>query len=436
MSQTIGSRLDPWVESYAARTSACTVSEIRSLFAGASRPEVVSLAGGMPFVSALPMEQMADTVRRLILEKGAVALQYGSGQGEPVLREQITEVMAEVGIKAHPDDVVVTMGSQMALDLMVRVFCDPGDVVLVEAPSYVGALGVFRAYEAEVVHVAMDEQGLNPVALQEAIDAVRAQGKTIKLIYTIPSYHNPGGISQGPDRRHDVLEVAKKNHILLLEDDPYGLLGFDGEVPRAIRADDADNVVYLGSFSKTIASGLRVGWALAPHAIREKLVIAAESAILCPSNFAQMTVSSYLETQPWRDNIKVFRELYRERRDALLDSMKVLMPDGTTWTTPNGGFYSWLTLPEGVDAKAMLPRAVTALVAYVPGTGFYVNGEGRREMRLSYCYPTPERIKEGVGRLAGVIRAELELLETFGPDAMPHTPMPSFGANTPAPDLA
>lgn len=436
MSQTIGSRLDPWVESYAARTSSMTVSEIRSLFAVASRPEVVSLAGGMPFVSALPMEQMADTVRRLILEKGAVALQYGSGQGEPVLREQITEVMAEVGIKAHPDDVVVTMGSQMALDLMVRVFCDPGDVVLVEAPSYVGALGVFRAYEAEVVHVAMDEQGLNPVALQEAIDAVRAQGKTIKLIYTIPSYHNPGGISQGPDRRHDVLEVAKKNHILLLEDDPYGLLGFDGEVPRAIRADDADNVVYLGSFSKTIASGLRVGWALAPHAIREKLVIAAESAILCPSNFAQMTVSSYLETQPWRDNIKVFRELYRERRDALLDSMKVLMPDGTTWTTPNGGFYSWLTLPEGVDAKAMLPRAVTALVAYVPGTGFYVNGEGRREMRLSYCYPTPERIKEGVGRLAGVIRAELELLETFGPDAMPHTPMPSFGANTPAPDLA
>lgn len=435
MSQIIGSRLDPWVESYAARTSSMTVSEIRSLFAVASRPEVVSLAGGMPFVSALPMEQMADTVRRLILEKGAVALQYGSGQGEPVLREQITEVMAEVGIHAHPDDVVVTMGSQMALDLMVRVFCDPGDVVLVEAPSYVGALGVFRAYEAEVIHVPMDEQGLNPVALQETIDAVRAQGKTIKLIYTIPSYHNPGGISQGPDRRRDVLEVAKRNHILLLEDDPYGLLGFDGEVPRAIRADDAENVVYLGSFSKTIASGLRVGWALAPHAIREKLVIAAESAILCPSNFAQMTVSSYLETQPWRDNIKVFRELYRERRDALIDSMKVLMPDGTTWTTPSGGFYSWLTLPEGVDAKAMLPRAVTALVAYVPGTGFYVNGEGRGEMRLSYCYPTPERIKEGVGRLAGVIRAELELLETFGPDAMPHTPMPTFGANTPSPDM-
>ena len=259
MSQIIGSRLDPWVESYAARTSSMTVSEIRSLFAVASRPEVVSLAGGMPFVSALPMEQMADTVRKLIVENGAVALQYGSGQGDPVLREQITDVMSDVGIHAHPDDIVVTMGSQMALDLMVRVFCDPGDVVLVEAPSYVGALGVFRAYEAEVVHVAMDEQGLNPVALQETIDTLRLQGKRMKLLYTIPSYHNPGGITQGPQRRHDVLEVAKRNHILVLEDDPYGLLGFDGEVPRAIRADDADNVVYLGSFSKTIASGLQIG---------------------------------------------------------------------------------------------------------------------------------------------------------------------------------
>lgn len=435
MTHIVGSRLDPWVESYAARTSSMTVSEIRSLFAVASRPEVVSLAGGMPYVNALPMEQIADTVRQLIRDHGTVALQYGSGQGDPVLREQITEVMSLVGIHAHPDDIVVTPGSQMALDLMVRVFCDPGDVVLVEAPSYVGALGVFRAYEAEVVHVAMDEQGLNPEALQAAITEVRAQGKRIKLIYTIPSYHNPGGISQGPDRRHEILEIAKREHILLLEDDPYGLLGFDGQVPRAIRADDADNVVYLGSFSKTIASGLRVGWALAPHAIREKLVIAAESAILCPSNFTQMTVSSYLATQPWKEQIKNFQEVYHERRDALLDSMAALMPAGTKWTKPTGGFYSWVTLPEGVDAKAMLPRAVTALVAYVPGTGFYVNGEGRGELRLSYCYPTPERIREGVARLASVVKTELELLETFGPDAMPNTPMPNFGPNTPAPDL-
>lgn len=434
MNDAIGSRLDPWVSAYASRASSMTASEIRSLFAVASRPEVVSLAGGMPYIQALPLDQMADTVAQMIRDRGAQALQYGSGQGDPQLREQILEVMAEVGINAHPDDIVVTTGSQMALDLVVRVFCDPGDVVLVESPSYVGALGVFRAYECEVIHVAMDEHGLNPVALEETIAAVKAQGKRIKLVYTIPSYHNPGGITQTPERRQQVLEVCRRHDLLILEDDPYGLLGFDGVVPRAIRADEADRVIYLGSFSKTIASGLRVGWALAPHGVREKLVLAAESAVLCPSNFAQFTVSSYLATQPWREQISVFRDVYRERRDALLDSMKVLMPEGTKWTVPTGGFYSWVTLPEGLDSRAMLPRAVTSLVAYVPGTGFYVNGQGRSELRLSYCYPTPERIKEGVRRLATVVEQELELVATFGPDALPQTEMPNFAA-TPAPNV-
>ena len=434
MSETTGSRLDPWVAAYASRATAMTASEIRSLFAVASRPEVVSLAGGMPYVSALPMEQMAETVAAMIRERGATALQYGSGQGDLTLREQILEVMAEVGIRANANDIVVTTGSQMALDLMVRVFCNPGDVVLVESPSYVGALGVFRAYECEVVHVAMDEEGLEPVALQQAIESLRKAGKNIKLIYTIPSYHNPGGITQGEKRRHDIVEVARRNNVLILEDDPYGLLGFDGRIPRAMRADEANGVVYLGSFSKTIASGLRVGWALAPHGIREKLVLAAESAVLCPSNFAQLTVSSYLATQPWRDQISVFRDTYRERRDATLDSLKALMPSGTTWTVPQGGFYTWVTLPEGLDSRAMLPRAVNQMVAYVPGTGFYVDGQGRRNLRLSYCYPTADRIREGVRRLATVVEQELDLVATFGPDAVPVTEMPNFAA-TPAPNV-
>ena len=428
-----GSRLDPWVDAYASRANSMTASEIRALFAVASRPEVVSLAGGMPFVQALNLELMGETVQRLIAERGAVALQYGSGQGDVGLREQILEVMEPVGVRAHPDDIVVTTGSQMALDLVTRVFCNPGDVVLVEAPSYVGALGVFRAYECDVVHVAMDEEGLSPVALAEAIDAVRASGRTIKMIYTIPSFHNPAGVTQGPERRREILEIAKRAGILVLEDDPYGLLGFDGEPPRAMRADDdGDNVIYLGSFSKTIASGLRVGWAVAPHGVREKLVLAAESAVLCPSNFAQLTVSEYLATQPWREQIKTFRELYRERRDALMESVAALMPQGTTWTVPAGGFYSWLTLPGGLDAKAMLPRAVAALVAYVPGTGFYVNGDGRRNLRLSYCYPEPERIREGVRRLAGVIEGELELAQTFGTGRALHD---DDGSTVPAPNV-
>ena len=428
-----GSRLDPWVDTYASRANSMTASEIRALFAVASRPEVVSLAGGMPFVQALNLEVMGQTVQRLIAERGAVALQYGSGQGDVHLREQILEVMEPVGVRAHPDDIVVTTGSQMALDLVTRVFCNPGDVVLVEAPSYVGALGVFRAYECDVVHVAMDDEGLNPVALTEAIDAVRASGRTIKMIYTIPSFHNPAGVTQGPQRRREILDIARRAGVLVLEDDPYGLLGFDGEPPRAMRADDdGDNVIYLGSFSKTIASGLRVGWAVAPHGVREKLVLAAESAVLCPSNFAQLTVSEYLATQPWREQIKTFRELYRERRDALMESVAALMPQGTTWTVPAGGFYSWLTLPEGLDAKAMLPRAVAALVAYVPGTGFYVNGDGRRNLRLSYCYPEPERIREGVRRLAGVIEGELELAETFGTGRALHD---DDGSTVPAPNV-
>lgn len=432
--QQDGSRLDPWISRYAARASSMTASEIRSLFAVASRPEVVSLAGGMPYVQALDLDQMADNFAKMIRQRGATALQYGSGQGDPFLREQILEVMAEVGISANADDIVVTTGSQMALDLVVRVFCDPGDVVLVESPSYVGALGVFRAYECEVVHVPMDEVGLDPVALEEIVQRLTKEGKKIKLLYTIPSYHNPAGLTQTPERRQQVLDVARRHQLAVLEDDPYGLLGFDGKVPRAMRADEPNQVLYLGSFSKTIASGLRVGWVLAPHGVREKLVLAAESAVLCPSNFAQLAVSDYLQNQPWRDQISVFRDTYKQRRDALLDTMKLLMPAGTKWTVPTGGFYSWVTLPEGIDSRAMLPRAVTSLVAYVPGTGFYVDGQGKGELRLSYCYPTPERIVEGVRRLAGVVEQELDLLATFGPDAMPQTEMPNF-ANTPAPNV-
>ncbi len=429
-----GSRLDPWVTSYAERAQGMTASAIRALFSVANRPEVVSLAGGAPFVQALPLDDFADTTAKLIRERGATALQYCTGQGDERLREQICDVMELSGIRAHPDDVVITTGSQMALDLTVRVFCDPGDVVFVESPSYVGALGVFSSYQCEVVHVMTDEDGLNPVALSEAIDTARAAGKRPKLIYTVPTYQNPLGITAPPARRTDILQVAKSAGLLLLEDDPYCLLGFDGEVPRAIRADDADGVVYLGSFSKTIASGLRVGWALAPHGVREKLVLASEASVLCPSNFSQLTVSEYLATAPWLEQIKGFRELYRQRRDALLESMEQMMPAGTTWTVPDGGFFSWVTLPNGLDTTAMLPRAVAGLVAYVPGTGFYVDDQGRDAMRLSYCFPEPDRIREGVRRLSGIIETEMELVETFGPTSNTGR-LPRRGPRTPSPEL-
>lgn len=434
-----GSRLDPWVDSYAQRAKNVSGSAIRALFAVASRPEVVSLAGGMPYVQALSMDQMADIAARVVRDRGPQALQYGSGQGDVVLREQILEVTGEVGVHAHPDDIIVTTGSQMALDLVTRTFCDPGDVVLVESPSYVGALGVFRSYECDVVHVAMDDDGLVPAALEEAITTARQERKKVKLIYTIPSFHNPAGVTQPAERRAQILKIAQDAGIAVLEDDPYGLLGFECAPPRALRADDPDGVIYLGSFSKTIASGLRVGWAVAPHGVREKLVLAAEAATLCPSNYAQLTVSEYLATEPWQQQIKSFREVYRERRDALLESLQAMMPEGTRWTIPAGGFYSWVTLPAGLDATAMLPRAIAELVAYVPGTGFFVDGQGSRNLRLSYCYPDPDRIREGVRRLSTVVEAELEIAHTFGTagGTVESSTATAVGeSNTPGPDLA
>ncbi|WP_447004977.1 PLP-dependent aminotransferase family protein [Saccharothrix isguenensis] len=421
--------LDPHLRRYAARTAGMTASEIRALFAVASRPEVVSLAGGMPHLAALPLDSLSAEVADVIATEGLVALQYGSAHGVPELREQICEVMALEGIKAHPDDVVVTVGSQMGLDMVTRIFCDPGDVVLAEGPSYVGALGSFAAYQAQVVHVGMDADGLMPEALREAIASVERAGRRIKFLYTIPNFHNPAGVTLAVQRRAEVLDICRTHGILVVEDNPYGLLGFDGTTYPALRASDPDNVVYLGSFSKTFAAGLRVGWVLAPHAVREKLVLAAESATLCPPTLNQLIVSRYLSTHDWKGQIKTYREAYRERRDAAISSLEQHMPVGSTWNKPNGGFYVWVTVPEGIDTKAMLPRAITQRVAYASGTGFYADGLGSRQLRISYCYPTPDRIREGVRRLANVIKDEIELHETFGPTvgravSGPHSPSP------------
>jgi len=431
-----GSRLDPWTHSYARRAAGMTTSEIRALFAVASRPEVISLAGGMPCLTALPMDTVADTIAHMLKTQGLTALQYGSGQGDPTLREQILEVMALEGISAHADDIVVTTGSQQALDLVTRIFIDPGDVVLAEAPSYVGALGVFAAYQAHVAHVASDDDGLVPQALEERILGLKSAGKRIKFLYSVPNFHNPAGTTMSLERRPQIVEICHRHGILVLEDNPYGLLGFDREPYAAMRTLSDEGVVYLGSFSKTFAPGLRVGWALAPHAVREKLVLASESAILCPSAYSQMTVSTYLATCDWMAQIKVYRELYRERRDAMIESLGAQLPQAT-WTHPDGGFYVWVTLPAGVNAKAMLPRAVTERVAYVPGTAFFADGTGQRNVRLSYCYPEPDRIREGVRRFASVVQDELELLETFGPyDATGRGSGPSTGVQSPAPDLS
>ncbi len=418
----VDTTFDHYHDLYATRTLGLKTSPVRALFAVANRPEVVSLAGGMPNISDLPLDVVGQALKDLVGSRGAQVMQYGSGQGEPEIRERICEVMAVEGIQADPDDVTVTCGSQQALDLVTRIFCDPGDVVMAESPSYVGALNTFASYQAEVIHVAMDDEGLDPEDLRVQVSAARRAGKKVKFLYTIPNHSNPSGISQSVERRRALVEEARRLDLLVVEDNPYGLLNLDGDPLPTLRSMSPDNVVYLGSFSKTFAPGFRVGWALAPTFVRERLVLAQESATLCPPVFSQFAVATYLKNWDWRQQVRVFIDMYRQRRDAMLEALTEYMPQGTSWTHPSGGFFVWLTMPEGLDSAAMLPRAVTELVAYTPGTAFYADGRGQRNIRLSFCYPTPERIRLGVDRLAGVVRRELDIRETFGvgPSAGPH----------------
>ena len=405
---------DPFLDRYAHGTRAMTASEIRALFAVAARPEIVSLAGGMPFTAALPLDVVGDVMSEVLAKEGPAALQYGGGQGDPRLREVLVDLMRREGIHASGGDIVVTAGSQQALDLLARMFCDPGDVIVAEGPSYVGALSAFSQYQAQVRHVRLDDDGLDPDELNDELHRLSAEGRRVKFLYTVPNFHNPAGVTLSDERRDRVVEIARRHDVLILEDNPYGMLGFESDPPTTLRGRDPDNVVYLGTVSKTFCPGLRIGWVLAPPAISERLVLVKEAADLCSSNFAQAVAYRYFADYPWQQTLKALRDVYRERRNVLLDSLSEDFPTEVTWTHPQGGFYVWVRLPERLDAKAMLAKAITARVAYVPGGSFFADGQGSSYLRLSYCFPPPDRIREGVRRLAGVVEEELDLLRALG----------------------
>ncbi len=328
MDMSGGSRLDPYVDRYAARTHGMTTSEIRALFAVANRPEIIGMGGGSPCVSALPLEVIGQMTAKLITDHGAQALQYMGGQGDERLRELICGVMALEGISASADDVIVTVGSQQALDVVSRIFLDPGDVVIAEAPSYVGALGTFTQYQADVVHVTMDDEGLVPDALRAAIAEIARSGRRAKFVYTVPNYHNPAGITLIEQRRDEIVAICAEAGLLILEDNPYGLLGFDGPPLPALRARVSDGIIYLGSFSKTFAAGVRVGWVLAPPGVKEKLIMASEATTLCPVALSQYVVAEFLAHHPWQQQVKVFRELYRDATRRMSRSARGVVPGG------------------------------------------------------------------------------------------------------------
>ena len=399
---------DPYLARYAGRTRGMSASEIRALFAVAERPEIAFLAGGMPFTAALDYDAVAEVTQRVISDLGPWALQYGGGQGMVELREQLVNVMAAENIASHPDDIVVTTGGQQGLDLVAKLFCDPGDLIVAEGPSYVGALGAFASYEAEVVHVAMDDDGLDPVALEETLERLAAEQRTPKFLYTVPNHQNPAGSSLSTPRRERVVELAEIYDLMIVEDNPYGLLDFKGEVRPALRSLAPERVVYIGTLSKILSPGLRIGWVAATESVRDKLVLLKEAADLCQSNLTQGVAQQWFATQPWRDQVHTFREVYRERCDAMLGELAASFPPGCTWTAPTGGFFVWLRLPDGLDSRQLLAKALRARVAYVPGAAFYADGGGASELRLSFCFPPPDRIREGVRRLADVVHDEIE----------------------------
>ena len=404
--------IDRFVDRYAARTDGMAESEVRALFAVASRPEVVSLAGGMPFVQALPSDEVRRVVDEVLVERGAEALQYCGGQGLLELRESLVGLMGAEGVEADPEDLVITTGAQQALDLIAKIFLDPGDEIVVEAPAYVGALSAFSAYQPRYLQVDLDDDGMVVDQLEELL----VHGARPKFVYTVPNFHNPAGVTMSGARRERLVALCRESGVPIVEDNPYGLLRFEGEPLPTLRSLDPHNVLYLGTMSKVFSSGMRVGWALAESHVAQRLVLAKEAADLCHSSFTQLVCARWLsDERRWRSSVEALTDVYRARRDVLIGALAEFFPADATWTRPAGGFFSWVSLPDYFDTQQLLAAAVERRVAYVPGTGFYPDGRGRAQMRLAFCYPPEERIVEGVKRLGALLADEEELYRSLRP---------------------
>jgi len=386
----------------------------RDLMATLSRPGIISLAGGFPDTRAFGEEAFREISNQIAAES-AQALQYGPTAGLEGIKDVIVDVMAAEGTRANQEDVFITTGAQQGLDLVAKVFLDEGDAVLCEGPTYAGALNAFAAYRPRIIHVPMDRAGMMPVPAREALKKARKQGIRVKFIYTVPNFQNPTGVTLTADRRRELLEIAREYDLIILEDNPYGMLRFDGQALPSIAALEqestggTDRVVYLGTFSKIFAPGVRLGWVHAQPGILHKINIGKQGADLCSSNLTQMLIHSYFRHANWRAYVKHLTALYKERRDAMLDALAEFMPKEVHWTHPEGGLFVWATLPSYVDATSMLPLAISRNIAYVPGEGFYSGGAGKNCMRLNFSFVEPAKIRRGIELLAEVVRERMEL---------------------------
>jgi 2-aminoadipate transaminase len=401
---------DKWRDRYAQRMADVRSSAVRDLFAAATRPDMISFSGGMPEIRRVPNDAVIAAATAALRETGLEALQYGSSEGRPQVRSVVVDLMAEVGVRVKLDDIVITAGAQQALDLVAKIFIDPGDTIICEGPTYLGALQAFSAYQPNVVCVPMDENGMRMDLLAAELERLGPRGA--KFIYTIPNFQNPAGVTLTPPRRRELLELARAYDIPVIEDDPYGRLRFEGGHALPLRALD-DEVIYLGTFSKIFAPGLRLGWVIAPRPILARFLLAKQAADLCGSAYAQTTAERYFADPRWRKTLQDLTRAYGERRDAMIESLAEHFPAEARWTVPAGGFFVWVEMPSFLDCKSILAEAVERGVTYVPGDAFYPDGRGRNCMRLAFCYVEPEKIREGIRRLAEVLEDRLELYRAF-----------------------
>lgn len=380
-----------------------------------ARPEVISLAGGLPATDCFPVELFEQISSRIARSRCALSLQYGPTEGFADLKEDIAQVMAEEWTQVDPERIIVTTGGQQAIDLVSKAFLDPGDVVLAEGPAYAGALTTFVSYQANVVHVPMDNEGLDIEALEELLSRLETRGQRPKFFYIVPNFSNPSGVTLSLERRRRLVDLAAERELLLVEDNPYGLLRYDGAIPPTVFSlDRSENVIYLGSFSKIISPGIRTGWVVSPTAVYQKLVLGKQAADLCSSPLNQLFVHEFVAGGMWREYLEQLKRIYLARRNALLRALATEFPEGAVWTRPEDGFFVWATLPGDIDTGDLLVKAIEENVAFVRGDAFFADGQGTHSMRLNFSYTTEDLIAEGVRRLGRVIRDQMELSRALG----------------------
>jgi 2-aminoadipate transaminase len=398
---------------FAERTKVMKSSAMRDLMALTERDDVISLAGGLPDTSTFPADSYASLMSTVAANSCSRALQYGPTEGLSVVKRCIREVMRAEGMEADEDEMLVTTGGQQVIDLVCKTLLDPGDVVVCEAPTYPGAVPTFSTYQASVVQVTMDRDGMRTAELEATLDQLERSGQRPKFIYTVPNFHNPAGVTMSLERRHELVRIASERELLVLEDNPYGLLRFEGEPLPTLRSLDEEFIVYAGTFSKILSPGVRLGWACAPAPVLAKMNLGKQAADLCSSSISQYFVSAYFDSGPWENYVRSVNEIYRRRRDVMLDALAEHFPREAEWTHPEGGLFIWATLPDYIDTTDLLARALEEHVAFVPGRAAFVDGRGGSAMRLNFSGVGEHDIYEGIRRIGEVVREQVELYGTL-----------------------